>query len=330
MTPFQYERASDVSGALAAGARAGAQYLGGGTNLVDLMRETIEHPVVLVDVTGLSRDIEETEGGGLRIGAGVKNTAVAADRRVRERFPLLAQAILAGASAQIRNMATVGGNLMQRTRCIYFYDDAARCNKRNPGEGCDARDGFNRNHAVLGASESCVATHPSDMCVALTALDAVVTVKGRTGSRDIPLTAFHRLPGDTPHVETVLEPGELIIAVTLPPNGVASRSHYRKVRDRTSYAFALVSVAAGLEIEGEKINDVRIALGGVAHKPWRAERAEAVLRGGPATAAAFRRAAEAELAKAQPLRDNAFKIELAKRVIADTLGKLVNADGASQ
>jgi xanthine dehydrogenase YagS FAD-binding subunit len=330
MTPFQYERASDVSGALAAGARAGAQYLGGGTNLVDLMRETIEHPVVLVDVTGLSRDIEETEGGGLRIGAGVKNTAVAADRRVRERFPLLAQAILAGASAQIRNMATVGGNLMQRTRCIYFYDDAARCNKRNPGEGCDARDGFNRNHAVLGASESCVATHPSDMCVALAALDAVVTVKGRTGSRDIPLTAFHRLPGDTPHVETVLERGELIIAVTLPPNGVASRSHYRKVRDRASYAFALVSVAAGLEMQGGMIKDVRIALGGVAHKPWRAERAEAALRGGPATAAAFRRAAEAELATAQPLRDNAFKIELAKRVIADTLGKLANADGASQ
>jgi xanthine dehydrogenase YagS FAD-binding subunit len=330
MTPFQYERASDVGAALAAGARAGAQYLGGGTNLVDLMRETIEHPDVLVDVTGLSRDIEETEGGGLRIGAGVKNTAVASDRRVRERFPLLAQAILAGASAQIRNMATVGGNLMQRTRCIYFYDDAARCNKRNPGEGCDAREGFNRTHAVLGASESCVATHPSDMCVALAALDAVVTVKGRTGSRDIPLTAFHRLPGDTPHVETELKPGELIIAVTLPRNGVASRSQYRKVRDRASYAFALVSVAAGLEIEGGMIKDVRIALGGVGHKPWRAERAEAALRGGRATETAFRRAAEAELAVAQGLRDNSFKIELAKRVIADTLGKLAEADGAAR
>ena len=328
MTPFQYERASDVSGALAAGARAGAQYLGGGTNLVDLMRETIEHPDLLVDVTGLSREIEETEGGGLRIGAGVKNTAVAADQRVRERFPLLAQAILAGASAQIRNMATVGGNLMQRTRCIYFYDDAARCNKRTPGEGCDARDGFNRNHAVLGASESCVATHPSDMCVALAALDAVVTVTGRNGSRNIPLTAFHRLPGDTPHMETLLEQGELITAVTLPPNGIAAHSHYRKVRDRASYAFALVSVAAGLEMEGGTIKDVRLALGGVAHKPWRAERAEAALRGGPATEATFRRAAEAELAQAQPLRDNAFKIELAKRVIADTLGKLAEAHGA--
>jgi xanthine dehydrogenase YagS FAD-binding subunit len=330
MNPFQYEPASDVSAALTARARAGAQYLGGGTNLIDLMRETIEHPDVLVDVTGLSRDIEETKGGGLKIGAGVKNTAVAADRRVRERFPLLAQAILAGASAQIRNMATVGGNLMQRTRCIYFYDDAARCNKRVPREGCDARDGFNRNHAVLGTSESCVATHPSDMCVALAALDAVVTVRGKNGSRDIPLTAFHRLPGDTPQVDTALEPGELITAVTLPPNGIAPRSSYRKVRDRASYAFALVSLAAGLEIEGGMIRDVRIALGGVAHKPWRAERAEAALRGGPATEAAFRQAAEAELAAAQPLRDNAFKIELAKRVIADTLVKLAKAEGAAQ
>ena len=330
MTPFQYERASDVSAALAAGARAGARYLGGGTNLVDLMRETIERPELLVDVTGLSGNIEETEGGGLRIGAGVKNTAVAADRRVRKRFPLLAQAILAGASAQIRNMATVGGNLMQRTRCMYFYDDAARCNKRTPGEGCDARDGFNRNHAVLGASESCVATHPSDMCVALAALDAVVTVTGSSGSREIPVTAFHRLPGDTPHVETELEAGELITAVTLPPNGIAARSHYRKARDRASFAFALVSVAAGLEMEGGMIKDLRLALGGVAHKPWRAERAEATLRGARATETAFRQAAEAELASAQALRDNAFKIELAKRVIVDSLSKLATANGATR
>ncbi len=330
MNPFQYERASDVNAAVAAGARAKAYYLGGGTNLVDLMRETIEQPEVLVDVTGLSRDIEEVQGGGLRIGAGVKNTAVAADRRVRERFPLLAQAILAGASAQIRNMATVGGNLMQRTRCLYFYDDAARCNKRQPGQGCDARDGFNRNHAILGASQACVATNPSDMCVALAALDAVVTVKGKNGSRDIPLTAFHRLPGDTPQIDTVLEPGELITSVTLPPNGVAARSCYRKVRDRASYAFALVSVAAGLEMDGATIKDVHIALGGVAHKPWRAERAEAALRGKPASEAAFREAAEAELADAQPLRDNVYKIELATRVIADTLGKLANIEGAAQ
>jgi xanthine dehydrogenase YagS FAD-binding subunit len=266
----------------------------------------------------------------LRIGAGVKNTAVAAERRVRERFPLLAQAILAGASAQIRNMATVGGNLMQRTRCMYFYDDAARCNKRHPGDGCDARDGFTRNHAVLGASASCVATHPSDMCVALAALDAVVTVKGRDRSRDVPLTEFHLLPGDTPQIETVLQAGELITAVTLPPNGIGARSHYRKVRDRASYAFALVSVAAGLEMESGKIKDVRLALGGVAHKPWRAERAEAFLRGSPATEAAFRQAAEAELAEAQALRDNGFKIELAKRVITDTLVKLAEADGAGR
>ena len=330
MTPFQYERASDVSAALAARARAGAQYLGGGTNLIDLMRETIERPEVLVDVTGLSREVEETEGGGLRIGAGVKNTAVAANGLVRERFPLLVQAILAGASAQIRNMATAGGNLMQRTRCIYFYDDAARCNKRVAGDGCDAREGFNRNHAVLGASAACVATHPSDMCVALAALDAVVTVAGKNGSRDIPMTAFHRLPGDTPHIETELQAGELITGVTLPLNGLAARSHYRKVRDRASYAFALVSVAAGLEMEGGTIKDVRLALGGVAHKPWRAERAEAVLRGRPATEAAFREAAEAELAPAQALRDNAFKIELAKRVIADTLMKLATANGAAR
>jgi xanthine dehydrogenase YagS FAD-binding subunit len=330
MTPFLYERASSASAALAAGARAGARYLGGGTNLIDLMRENIEQPELLVDVTALGREIEETGEGGLRIGAGVKNTAVAADLRVRQRFPLLAQAILAGASPQIRNMATVGGNLMQRTRCLYFYDDAARCNKRIPGEGCDAREGFNRNHAVLGASRACVATHPSDMCVALAALDAVVTAEGMSGSRAIPLPQFHRLPGDTPQVETVLEPGELITAVTLPPNGVAARSHYRKVRDRASYAFALVSVAAGLEMEGGVIKDVRLALGGVAHKPWRADRAEAALRGRPPTESAFRQAAEAELAPAQGLRDNAFKIELAVRVIVDTLSKLAKPGGAAR
>src|SRR3984957_19461402 len=216
MTPFTYERAMDGQAALALGAVSGAKYLGGGTNLVDLMRETIEHPVVLVDVTGLSREIEETGDGGLRIGAGVKNTAVAADRRVRERYPLLSEAILAGASAQIRNMATVGGNLLQRTRCGYFYDDAARCNKSAPGTGCDAMEGFNRMHAILGASTACVATHPSDMAVALAALDALVTVQGRNGARDIPLIDFHVLPGETPQIETVLEAGELITAVMLP------------------------------------------------------------------------------------------------------------------
>ena len=329
MTPFLYERATDARGAVAAGALAGAKYLGGGTNLVDLMRETVERPERLVDVSRLCCEIEDTADGGLRLGAGVKNTAVAADRRVRERHPLLAQALLAGASAQIRNMATVGGNLLQRTRCGYFYDDAARCNKRAPGAGCDALEGFNRIHAILGASPSCVATHPSDMCVALAALDAVVSVEGPGGAREIALTDLHRLPGDTPQVETELAPGELIVAVTLPPDGVGARSAYRKVRDRASYAFALVSVAAGLELEGGAVKDVRIALGGVAHKPWRARIAEAALAGGPATPAAFRDAAEAELAPARGLRDNAFKIELARRVIVDTLTKLAEDDAGA-
>jgi xanthine dehydrogenase YagS FAD-binding subunit len=330
MTPFLFERPTDTSGAVASGARAGARYLGGGTNLVDLMRETIEHPRVLVDVTGLSREIEDTPGGGLKIGAGVKNTAVAADRRVRERYPLLAQAILAGASAQIRNMATVGGNLLQRTRCPYFYDTAARCNKRAPGAGCDALEGFNRMHAILGASSACVATHPSDMCVALAALDAVVTVEGSEGVRDIALVDLHRLPGETPQIETELRPGELITAVTLPPSGFAARCSYRKIRDRASYAFALVSVAAGLELEGGVIRDARLALGGVAHKPWRARAAEAALRGRPATEAVFREAAAAELAPARGLRDNLFKIELARRVIVDSLVRLAQGAEAAR
>ena len=321
MTPFLYERASDTDAALALAAQAGAKYLGGGTNLVDLMRETIERPQALVDVTGLSREIEDTPEGGLRIGAGVKNTALAADARARARYPLLSQAILAGASAQIRNMATVGGNLLQRTRCTYFYDDAARCNKREPGAGCDALEGFTRLHAVLGASDACVATFPSDMCVPLAALDAVVEVEGPRGRREIAFADFHRLPGDTPHIETELLPGELITAVVLPPPP-AGRTTYRKVRDRASYAFALVSLAAVLEVEGGTVRSVRLALGGVAHKPWRASVAEARLVGGPATHEAFTAAATAELAPARPLRDNAFKIELARRVIVDTLSKL--------
>jgi xanthine dehydrogenase YagS FAD-binding subunit len=326
MTPFTYERAADAESALALGARAGARYLGGGTNLVDLMRETIERPEMLVDVSGLSGGIGETEDGSLIIGAGVKNTAVAADRRVRERYPILSQAILAGASAQIRNMATVGGNLLQRTRCGYFYDDAARCNKRAPGAGCDAIEGFNRIHAILGASQACVATHPSDMAVALAALDARVTVQGQHGAREIPLVDLHRLPEETPQVETVLEPGELITAVTLPPERGGARSTYRKVRDRASYAFALVSVAAVLEVEAGQVKAVRIALGGVAHKPWRASRAEAALTGAAANEAAFRAAAEAELASARGLRDNGFKIDLAKRVITHTLTKLLSGE----
>jgi xanthine dehydrogenase YagS FAD-binding subunit len=323
MTPFTYARASNAAIALRDGGLAGAKYLGGGTNLVDLMREGIEHPRTLVDVTALSSTIKENAEGGLIIGAATTNTALAADRRVRTRYPVLARAILAGASAQIRNMATVGGNILQRTRCSYFYDGAAACNKREPGSGCDAMGGFNRNHAILGASAACVATHPSDMCVALAALDATVQLVGPGGERMIPFGDLHLLPGDTPERETVLEPGELILAVVLPPLPFAGRSAYRKVRDRASYAFALVSVAAALDLgEDGAIRDVRLALGGVAHKPWRAMTAEAALRGRMPTKAAILAAAEAELAAAVPLRDNAFKIELAKRTIAAVLTDL--------
>jgi xanthine dehydrogenase YagS FAD-binding subunit len=330
MTPFTYERAASRSAAVAAAGRAGARYLGGGTNLVDLMRETIERPEALVDVTGICREIEDAGDGGLVIGAGVKNTALAADRRVRTQFPLLAQAILSGASAQIRNMATVGGNILQRTRCAYFYDHAARCNKREPGQGCDAIGGFNRDHAILGASQACVATHPSDMCVALVALDARLRLEGPDGPREVPLQGFHRLPGETPHIETELKPGELITAVVLPPNGLAARSNYRKVRDRASFAFALVAVAAAVEMEGRTIRDVRLALGGVAHRPWRATAAEAALRGQPATAKVFAQAAEAELAAARALAHNGFKIELARRVIADSLARLAQLPEAAR
>ncbi len=326
MTPFSYARAGDLAEALRLGAPASTAYLGGGTNLVDLMRETIERPITLVDVTGLSDAIDETDGGGLLISAGVRNTALAEHRTVRTRYPALARAILAGASPQIRNMATVGGNLLQRTRCTYFYDtDSSRCNKRAPGTGCDAVDGFNRIHAILGASTACIATHPSDMCVALAALDATVHLQGSSGARTLPFTELHRLPGDHPEVETVLEPGELITAVELPALPLAANSTYRKVRDRASYAFALVSVAAAIELDGDRIKDVRIALGGVAHKPWRALKAEASLRGGPATEQAFRAAAQAELADAAPLRDNGFKVELATRTIAAVLGDLTGA-----
>ncbi|MBB2203063.1 FAD binding domain-containing protein [Gluconacetobacter tumulisoli] len=323
MTPFSYARAGDAATATGLGMAEGAKYLGGGTNLVDLMRETIERPDRLVDVTGLSRMIAERDDGSLMIGAAVRNTAVAEHQAVRERYPVLARAILSGASGQIRNMATVGGNILQRTRCAYFYDDAARCNKRVPGAGCDAIDGFNRTHAILGASPACVATHPSDMCVALAALGAVVHLENTAGARTLPLVDLHRLPMGRPEVETLLEPGELITAIELPPLPWAVRSTYRKVRDRASYAFALVSVAAVLDRSGDgMVRDVRLALGGVAHKPWRAFAAEAALRGRPASEACFRAAAEAELADAAPLRDNGFKIELARRTIVAVLNEL--------
>jgi xanthine dehydrogenase YagS FAD-binding subunit len=331
MMEFRYERALDAASAkqMFANGRH-AKYLGGGTNLVDLMRENIERPDTVVDVSGLSQAIEEREDGSMLIGAATKNTAVAAHRGVRERFPMLARAILSGASGQIRNMATVGGNILQRTRCYYFYDAAARCNKRERGAGCDAIDGFNRIHAILGASPHCVASHPSDMCVALAALGAIVHVEGPQGAREIALTDLHRLPGETPDIETELAPGELITGVELLALPFAARSTYRKVRDRASYAFALVSVAAALDIDEEcgMIRDVRLALGGVAHKPWRAFRCEGALRGAPAKEESFRRAAEAELKGAVGLTHNGFKIELARRVIVSTLAELVGLEKA--
>ena len=324
MNLFTYDRAVQPADAIRLGASDHAKYLGGGTNLVDLMRENVERPTALVDVTGLSNALEELPDGGLLIGASVRNSAVAEHHLVRERYPVLARAILAGASAQIRNMATVGGNILQRTRCTYFYDDdGSRCNKRELGQGCDAIDGFHRIHAILGASAACIATHPSDMCVALAALDAVVHLESAAGKRTLPLTELHRLPGDTPQIETELLSGELITGIELQPLAWAKRSTYRKVRDRASYAFALVSVAAALELEDGFVKDVRLAMGGVAHKPWRARKAEDVLRGTAASVENFRAAATAELADARPLPQNAFKVELARRTMVAVLEELI-------
>jgi xanthine dehydrogenase YagS FAD-binding subunit len=330
MKNFAYSRADTVEGAVSLlSQQANSKFLGGGTNLVDLMRENIEQPDALIDVTRLSagKVISELPDGGLSIGAAVRNSAVANHALVRERYPLLSQAILFGGSGQIRNMATTGGNLMQRTRCYYFYDEASRCNKRMPGAGCDAIGGFNRIHAILGASESCIATHPSDMCVALAALDATVQVQGNGGARSIPMNDFHRLPGDTPQIETSLKPDELITAINLPPLAFARNSRYRKVRDRASYAFALVSVAAALETERGTIKNVRLALGGVAHKPWRAYTAEKAMAGAKATVETFRRAAEEELADARGRGHNDFKVELAKRTIVSVFRELAEAGG---
>ncbi|MEU6643498.1 xanthine dehydrogenase family protein subunit M [Saccharomonospora sp. NPDC046836] len=324
MRTFSYLRAPDVKTALRAVAtEPNAKFLGGGTNLVDLMRENIERPDVVVDISRLPlTGIEELPGGGVRIGALVRNSALAAHPLVRTRYPVVSQAVLGGASAQLRNMATVGGNLLQRTRCLYFYDDASACNKREPGRGCSALGGLTRNHGVLGVSEHCIATHPSDLCVALTALDAEIEVESTRGTRRIPLTEFHRLPGSTPHVETALAPDELVTAVELPAP-VTTHSRYRKVRDRASYAFALVSVAAALEVRDGTVTAVRLALGGVAPKPWRATEAERVLLGAPATEESFRLAAEAELAAATGHNGNDFKIELARRTIVATLRDLL-------
>jgi xanthine dehydrogenase YagS FAD-binding subunit len=323
--PFEYERAADLDGAIATLAdRPHAAYLAGGTNLVDYMKAGIESPDLLVDVTrALPATIDDLANGGLRIGAGVRNADVAADMRVRERYPALAQALLAGASGQLRNLATTGGNLLQRTRCSYFQDPSLPCNKRDPGSGCSALEGYSRYHAILGASEHCVATHPSDMAVAMLAFDAVVQVVGPRGPREVALEDLHRLPGDAPERDTTLAHGELITHVDLPALPIAARSAYRKVRDRASYAFALVSVAAAVQVgEDGVVEDVRIALGGVAHKPWRASRAEDALRGEPASEASFRAAAHAELEDAEPLRDNAFKIAMATGALVATLRDL--------
>ncbi|GAA3741027.1 xanthine dehydrogenase family protein subunit M [Plantactinospora mayteni] len=326
MRPFRYARADDVTGAVALLAESpDGAFLGGGTNLVDLMKLDVATPDLLVDVRRLTSDqVEELPDGGIRIGAATPNSDLAAHPLVRSRYPVLSQALLSGASGQLRNLATAGGNLLQRTRCVYFQNVTTPCNKREPGTGCPAIDGHHRELAILGASPECVATHPSDFAVALVALDATVHTEGPDGGRRIPITELHRLPGGEPHRDTVLAHGELITAIEVPPLAFATRSRYRKVRDRASYAFALVSVAAAVDMTDGIVRDVRIALGGVAPKPWRASRAEELLRGGPAREDRFRAAAEAELAEAVPLPGNAFKVPLARNTLTRTLLDLVD------
>ncbi len=325
MKAFEYQRAGSVGEAIRS-ASDGSKFLGGGTNLVDLMKYNVEEPSKLIDVTRLPlAKIEDLPGGGLRIGALVKNSDLAADHRVFERYRMLSQAILNGASPQLRNLATTGGNLMQRTRCGYFYDTAFPCNKRTPGSGCSAIQGQNRMHAILGQSDACIAVNPSDMCVALAALDAVIQVEGPKGKRSIPILEFHRLPGDTPNLDTNLGHGELIWAVDLPPLPKEVQTHYVKVRDRNSYAFALTSAAVGMHVGGvdPTIRAARIALGGVSHKPWRAQEAEKALVGMPATRESFRHAAEFALTGAKGYEHNDFKVELAKRTIVRAFMDLV-------
>jgi xanthine dehydrogenase YagS FAD-binding subunit len=318
---FSYTRAADVGSAVKeVSADDAAVFIAGGTNLIDLMKENVTRPSRLVDITRLPLTrIEGLPGGGLRLGALVTNADTAYNEQVERRYPLLSRAILVGASAQLRNMATNGGNLLQRTRCMYFYDTATPCNKREPGTGCSAIDGINRMHAILGTSEQCIAVHPSDMCVALLALDAVVNVTGPRGDRAIPFADFHRLPGDTPNVDTNLSKNEIITAIDLPPKGFADHYAYLKVRDRTSYAFALVSVAAALDMDGPTVKEARIALGGVAHKPWRNTGVEAMLTGIEATKDHFEAVGEAIVRDARGYGHNTFKISLAKRAIVRTL-----------
>jgi xanthine dehydrogenase YagS FAD-binding subunit len=327
MINFQYARAADLADALRQiAAEPTAKFIAGGTNLIDLMKEDVERPPRLIDISRLPlKQIEQTRHGGLLIGALVPNSDLAYHPLIERHYPLLASAILAGASAQLRNMASTGGNLLQRTRCYYFYDTATPCNKRTPGSGCAARYGVNRIHAILGTSEACIATHPSDMCVALAALDAQVHVAGPNGGRTLPFADLHRLPGDTPERDTNLAADEIITAVELPERGFASNYSYLKIRDRLSYAFALVSVAAALELEHGTIKEARLALGGVAHKPWRDVAAEAAMRGEPANRATFARAADAILRDGKGFAHNTFKIELARRAILRALSQAAAA-----
>jgi xanthine dehydrogenase YagS FAD-binding subunit len=322
MRPFDFARASNAAAAaIAVGANAGAKFLAGGTNLIDLMKEDVERPTALVDISRLSlSQINEMPGGGVSIGALAKNSDTANHPLIRQNYPLLSQAILSAASAQIRNMATNGGNLLQRTRCAYFYDVALPCNKREPGSGCGALEGVNDMHAIFGWSKKCIAVHPSDMAVALAALDATVKARGADGKeRAIPFPEFHRLPGDAPERDNNLAHGELITAIELPRSSFAAKSYYLKVRDRASYAFALVSVAAALELSGHRIKQARVAMGGVAHKPWRASEAEKALAGKAATEENFRLAADAEMKSARALEHNAYKVELGRRAIVRAL-----------
>jgi xanthine dehydrogenase YagS FAD-binding subunit len=332
MINFEYARASDVADAVRQiAADPKAKFIAGGTNLIDLMKEDVERPTRLVDISRLPlNSVEETPEGGLRIGALVPNSDLAYHPLIEARYPLLSSAILAGASQQLRNMASTGGNLLQRTRCFYFYDTATPCNKREPGSGCSAINGINRINAILGTSESCIATHPSDMCVALAALEAKVHTVGPAGARVIAFDDFHRLPGNTPQLDTNLHPNEIITAIDLPAQGFARNYSYLKIRDRLSYAFALVSVAAALELEGDTIRQARLALGGVAHKPWRDTAAEAALHGQAANRATFRHAADLLLRDAKGYAHNAFKIDLARRAIMRTLAQAAQATPQSQ
>ena len=332
MINFQYARAHDLADAVRRiAADPTAKFIAGGTNLVDLMKMDVERPSRLIDISRLPlKTIEETADGGLRIGALVPNSDLAWHPAIEQRYPLLSSAILAGASAQLRNMASTGGNLLQRTRCYYFYDTATPCNKREPGSGCSAIKGVNRIHAILGTSEACIAVHPSDMCVALAALEAKVRVAGPAGERVIAFADFHRLPGDAPQRDSNLAANEIITAIELPAKGFAANYSYLKIRDRLSYAFALVSVAAALELDGERIKDARLALGGVAHKPWRDPEAEAALRGQAATRATFERAAAVLLRGAKGFAHNTFKIDLARRAIVRALTQAANGTPQSQ